>query len=171
MAGVSDIFIVAIDEEGLPNVRMQFVPMKINVNRKAMFSGIKIIGRNNPFRHFTGGETKMTFEVDYFAENLDSEALENLRFLESLTYAYEDQAPSRVQIIFGDVFDNQLFLIESVNYEMKTFNNDGGYYPRHGKAKLSFLRVTENEIYPRDVRLIKRVDGSITSQGRQNILG
>lgn len=174
MVGNNDLFLVAIDEPSLPRVRLQFVPMSLNDSRKARIKNMGIIGRNNDYHQFTGGEDKLSFSVTMFADDQDQQnVLERFRLLKSFTYASREAPPSRIQIVWGNVFDDgSLWILTDVQSKLMTFQRSVGYAPRHNEVKLSFVRDATQELYADDIRNTLAVgnDQAISSQSQEDTL-
>jgi len=127
-----------ITEKTLEKLEIQFIPPSIEIQRNANYSVIQIVGRNTPQYQFLGGETRMPLTLDFYADDDARRDVElKCKWLEALC-AYDGKKPvQRVKLIFGDLFKEEMWVVQSVKYSFKLFDRVYGFRPRLGTAELS----------------------------------
>ena len=150
---ITDLYIVAIDEPQTNTLRVQYMPLQVQYNRSAKFEAIPIIGRNEDLSHFSGGNTTLSLNLDFYSSDPDgTNANASIQFLESLTYSGRNRPPSRVQLVFGRLFENTLWLLQSLNVVYSVFEGGKEWLPRYAVAQCTFKRDTEFDLFSDDVR-------------------
>lgn len=150
---VTDLYIVAIDEPQTNRLRVQYMPLQVQYQRNAKFDAISVIGRNEDLSHYSGGNTTISLNFDFYSTDPNGElAKQGVKFLESLQYSGRDRPPSRVQLVFGRLFENSLWLLQSLNVVYSVFEGGKDWLPRYAVAQCTFKLDTETDLYSDDVR-------------------
>lgn len=144
----SNMWLVHIDARGnrVEKLRIQTVPLEINVAPTANWVVIPSIGRNNPFYHYTGGEDVVKFTLDWYSVHpLRQDVIFNCRWVESLSRAngYKKEPP-RVLLIFGDLFNHTEWIVESAPYRLSLFDREKQMLPRQAYQELTLKKVTDH---------------------------
>ncbi len=132
----------------------QFVPDKLVYNRKADFQSIKVITRNTPKYQYTGGSTTLSLKLDIYAETKSrQDVIERCRALESLTYTngYKEAIP-HIRLVWGALFRDEVWVVQSVNYELSLFKPDFDFMPQQAYVNITLLRVSENNLTWNDIK-------------------
>lgn len=135
-------------------IEIQFVPREIAISRVSAIQTIAIVGRNNPFYQYTGGETTMPIQLDFYAEDEDrKDVLRKVRFLESLSInnGYKNP-PQRIHLIFGDIFKNEMWVIKSVKTKLSNFDKPYGMLPKQAYVDLELALDTNVNLTRKDLR-------------------
>jgi hypothetical protein len=147
------LYLVAIDTPDLQRLQIQFVPMVINYKRSSKIQDIAIVGRNDDLRQWTGGNTTLDFVLDFYAtSDLGNDAVQKARWLESMTYSDDQKPPSRIKIVFGDLFGDQIWVLADVTIDYTVFQPANNWLPRYAKANLSFKLDTPTNLTATKVR-------------------
>lgn len=150
---ITDLYIVAIDEPQTNRLRVQYMPLQVQYSRTAKFDSVPVIGRNEDLSHYSGGATTMTMNLDFYSTDTDGTlAKASIKFLESLQYSGRDRPPSRVQLIFGRLFENTLWLLTSMAVNYSVFEGGKNWLPRYATAQCTFKLDTETDLFSDDVR-------------------
>jgi hypothetical protein len=142
----SNMWLVRIDDnnEELEKLRIQTVPLEINVNPEANWAVIPSLGRNNPFYHYTGGEDTIEFTLDWYStDKFKEDVVRNCRWVESLSRSdgYR-QEPSRVILVFGDLFKYTKWIVTSAKYRLSLFDRGNAMLPTQAYQDLVLRKVT-----------------------------
>jgi len=150
---LSQLYIVAIDLPQVETLAFQYTPDKINYERTANVSNVAIVGRNNDLHHFVGGSTSLSFAMDFYSlESNRMDVKRKIKWLESMTYSERQRPPSRLKIVFGDLFKDEIWILTSVGVEYDVPDLSAGALPLYAIASLNFVRDTERDIYGDDIR-------------------
>jgi hypothetical protein len=144
----SNIWLVNIDAEGneVERLKIQTVPLEVNVDAIANWAVIPTIGRNNPFYHYTGGEDILKFQLDWYSnEHSREDVIRNCRRVESLSRAngYFD-APPRVVLIFGSLFKYTTWIVAKAPYKLSLFDKELGMLPRQAYQELELRKIVDH---------------------------
>ncbi len=133
----------------LERLEIQFVPEKLEINRKPNVQQVEIVGLNLPKLQHQGGGRNITLELDFHAEDQNREdVIRKCLWLESLTYRDGPDKPAeRVRLIFGRLFNRDIWMVESVKYELKNFHRQFDYLPTQAYATVTL--VQDGELEPR----------------------
>lgn len=147
------LYITAL--RSLERLDIQFVPKSINTSRKVTLGEIAVVGRNNPFQHYTGGGNTFSLELDFCAEEESREdVVRKCRLLES--WAMNDGfefAPERLRITFGKFFkENEVWVISNINVDYSMFSAQHGMLPTQAYAKVDFVLDTSTNRKKSDVQ-------------------
>jgi hypothetical protein len=123
----------------LERLDIQFVPKSIDVQRSVDAPAFQIISRNLPRYQVTGGQERLKLQLEFIAdEQSRSSVLMKTRWLKNLTYTDGNRNPAqRVQLIFGDMFKKELFIVESVDVSMNNFSKPHGFLPQMATVDLT----------------------------------
>lgn len=113
-------------------IAFQFVPDDIRWERVGNWSSIPIVGRNNSKKQLTGGEDRVSFQLDFngMFEQDKRHCLQKMRFLQSLTVTDGFSGPARnVKIAWGDIFRFNVWVVKSVRANMSGFSSLNNYNP------------------------------------------
>lgn len=130
-------YFVAI--RSLEKLEIQYFPEELAFTRKSDTQAVQVVGRNNPFYHYTAGETLLSLELDFHAEREDRrDVLEKCKWLEALAYNndYPDP-PEQVKLVFGEVFKDEVWVVKDVSYSLTNFDKLYGLMPKQAKATVS----------------------------------
>lgn len=138
----------------LKKLEIQYVPSELGLNRSASWSGVEILGRNNPIHQYTGGTNSLELELDFYSEQDNREdVIEKCRLLES--WAMNDgfsNPPERIRLTFGKVFKaEEVWIINNVSTTYKLFAKEFGSLPRQANVTLSLVLDTDSNRKVKDV--------------------
>ena len=149
-----NIHLVNIDgANGIEKLAIQSIPLTLGVEPTANWAAIPVLGRNNPFYHYTGGEDTLAMTLDWYANIPDnswsdkyrSEVIERCRWVESLSRSDGwDRRPPRVQLIWGNLFFNTLWIVTSAKYELSLFDRGNNMYPIQAYQQLLLKKVVDH---------------------------
>jgi hypothetical protein len=128
--------------EPYDRLEFQFVPKKMALNRNVKIGQIEVVGRNNPKYHSTGGETTLSFDLEFYAENQRrNDVLQRIEWLQALTYneGRNGEPQESIKIVFGQTFQNETWTLTSINADMDKFQVDYDYVPMQATVSLSFV--------------------------------
>ena len=150
---LSQLFFVAIDTPEVSQLQLQYSPQTISYNREADVQDIAIVGRNDKLHQYTSGTTSVSFEVDFYSQQANRQDVKDkIKWLESQLYSSENRAPSRILIVFGDLFsENDIWILKSCAVTYSNFEPATGWLPLYAKASLSFVRDTEQDLFAGDI--------------------
>ena len=138
------LYIVAIDSPEVERLQIQYAPMEIFEGREARINNIPIVGRNEDLKQFSGGSSTLSFALTFFAvEQGFEDAKRNVQWLKSMTYKDGDRPPSRLKIVFGDLFKDELWVLNKVDVTYSVFQPASGWLPRYATADLAFSKIDD----------------------------
>jgi hypothetical protein len=128
-------------------IEIQFVPPALSYNREATLAQIEVVGRNNPTQQWTGGNTSLSFKLDFFSlqENRE-DVMKKVRWLQSLTYRREFGQVPLVKVAFGKLFLKENWFVKSVNVELTQFNPAQSWLPQQAYVDLTLQLNNEKDL-------------------------
>lgn len=166
---------------------LQCRPDEVQINPTGTWVAVPSMGRNNPFRMYTGGDDSITFDISWYCNdpNNREEVVTKCRLLESWSKADGYVAsPPILQIMWGsgDIYKDDFFILESASYKLSHFQNMAkrakgengeveyvnlGLYPNYATQTLVFKRVsginrTWNNIV--SIEALKKTKGIIVKE-------
>jgi hypothetical protein len=152
----SNIHLVNLDEPDrtIGKLKIQTVPLNLSVTPTTQWAVIPVLGRNLPRYQYTGGETKIRFQLDWYSVTpLRDDVIDRCRWVESLSRSDGWNAPPpRILLIFGDLFKNQTWVVESAPYELSLFDKEWGMLPRQAYQELTLMQVSDTNITHFDIK-------------------
>lgn len=145
------LFITALSSN--EKMEVQYVPEKLGNDLTADYGVIKIVGRNNSLRHYTGGDERLSLDLDFHSEAYNREdVIKKCSWLKSISVnnGYDDP-PERIRVTFGKVFQKEIWLIESVNISYEQFESVNGFLPIQAYVKLNLVLDTSRNRTRRDI--------------------
>lgn len=138
----------------LQKLEIQFVPSELNYVRNASIEEIAIVGRNHPHHQYTGGSTRLDFQLDFYSkEESREDVIKKCRWLESLTCNDGYQSPpERVRLVFGKLFRNEVWVVKKVTYKLNNFHKPGGFLPLQAYVDISLSLDTPRNLTINDIR-------------------
>jgi len=120
-------------------LNIQWVPENVNVSRNTDNQAVKVVGRNNPFYHYTSGETLLSMTLDFYSAAEDSpEVIRKCRWLESLSMNNgSEEPPENVILIWGELFKDEVWIVKNVNYQLGNFNKEFGFLPQQAYVDIT----------------------------------
>jgi hypothetical protein len=123
------------------SLEFQFIPKEFDWQRNADIETLKIIGQNLPDFQYTGGQTTLNLQLDFYAQDEDrKDVLRRARWLESLTFSEGQSAPPhRVKLVFGDFFrDTDIWHVKSTRIKYSNFHKQYGFLPQQAYIDIVF---------------------------------
>lgn len=156
-SSVNQIVIISPFTSPYKAITLQCRPDELQVTPHSTWAAVSSMGRNDPFRMYTGGEDTIQFDISWFSNdpNNRGEVVTKCRLLESWTKADGYKAsPPVLQLLWGssNIYKDDLFILESAPYKLTNFQNmtknsagdrvNLGLYPNHATQTLVFKRVS-----------------------------
>lgn len=149
----SDLYLIAIDTPDVERLQIQYTPLEISYGRKANVANIAIVGRNEDLHHYVSGSTSMSLSLDFYAIEADKEdAKRKIKWLESMLYSDEGRPPSRLKVVFGQLFRDEIWILTDLSVKYSVFEPASGFLPRYAVADLSFVRDTDFDLSSTKIR-------------------
>ena len=122
----------------LERLEIQYVPDEISISRTPDIAKLKVIGRNNPKHHYTGGNTTLSLKLDFYSEHESrQDVIDKCRWLESLAYSDGlSHGPDHVKLVFGRLFRNEVWAVTKVDYKLSNFSKKHGYLPQQAYVNI-----------------------------------
>ncbi len=150
---LQDLYIIAIDSPDVNFLQIQYSPFTINYSRQAKVQSLAIVGRNSDVHQYTGGATKLSLSLDFYAtDNLRLSAKESIKWLESMQYSNEDAPPSRLKLNFGNLFQDEIWILQTMNATYSVFEAAFGWMPRYATANISLIRDESTNLFANNIR-------------------
>lgn len=137
-------------------IRLQNRPNELSYTTTGTWAAVTSMGRNNPFRMYTGGEDSIQLDINWFCNDPDNrgEVITKCRLLESWTKANGYNAsPPVLQLVWGSsgLYKNDYWILESASYKLTHFQDramrggeilDFKLYPNYATQTLVFKKVS-----------------------------
>lgn len=139
----ANIYLVNLDT--LEKLSIQFIPKEgISWEATSKWAVIPTVGRNNPFYHYTGGEDSLTFKLDWYSnDQARQDAIAAARIVRSWSRANAYRSkPPRIMLIFGDVFKNDVWIIDSAPFTMELFQLPRNMRPAQVYQDITLKKIT-----------------------------
>ncbi len=139
---------------GTESLRIQTVPMEMEIDPAPNWAVIPSLGRNNPFYHYTGGEDTLQMTLDWYSvDPIRNDVIEKCRWVQSLCKAdgYNNEPPA-ILLIFGELFRNTTWIIKSAPYKLSLFDKEMSMMPRQAYQELTLAKVTDHNTTVSDIR-------------------
>lgn len=147
------LYLVPLDAIELRALKIQTIPLEVSVDPTPKWAVIPSIARNNPFYHYTGGEDKLSFTLDWYSERDNrQDVIQKCRWVEALSKGDGYlKGPSRVLLIFGDLFKTDSWIIESAPYKLSLFDTSRELLPRQAYQELTLNKVSDHNTTRKEV--------------------
>lgn len=147
-----NLFLISLDD--FSRLEVQFVPLDISMGRTATLPEMAVVGRNHPDYQYTGGKDALSLDLDFHASEENKEdVITKVQWLTSLAASdgYDGPAPN-VKLVWGSLFTNEVWLVQSVQTNLSLFDQANGYLPRQAYVKLNLVRDTSTNLTWTDYR-------------------
>lgn len=120
-------------------LEMQFIPASMKLTSTAQNAKIEVVGRNNPIHHYTGGDDKLVFKLDFYSDTEDrDDVIKKCRWIQALRYNNGSRGPKRnVKVVMGDMFQREIWIVDSVAIDLSTFDGTKGFRPRQATVDIN----------------------------------
>lgn len=157
LEGIKDnCYFIDLDAEDVNEAKLafQFVPKAFERNRSVNIDSVAIVGRNVPSYHYTGGETTISFELDFFAEEQSrQDVMRRCNWLEALTYNEGRLVyPHRVVVSFGKMFRNQVWVVKACSTTYSNFHKAHGFLPQQAYVRITLGLWAELPLNASDIK-------------------
>lgn len=151
--GLETVYFMDIDTRPAQRQSFQYFPKEIEQHRTVDFVKVKPVGKSLPSYHGTGGELTMDFEISFTAETEDrADLMAKYKWLEARTYFNVNKTPvHRLQVVFGDMLNVQLWIITDLKANFSIFNLQRGNMPQLAIVKVSLALWAEATYTAEDV--------------------
>lgn len=166
----NEVIIINTSSTPLVYLTLQNRPLEIDVEANSFWTSVKSMGRNSPFQIYTGSEDTINLEITWYATDKGrQDVLTKCRLLESWTKSdgYKSSPPI-LNIVWGgsDLFEGVDFVLTAASYKLGQFQDgvrdgigiqDLKLYPNYASQKLSFKRVSSNNLKHEDIISMDRL--------------
>lgn len=139
----------------LDRVEIQFMPKTLSTNRSSVWAEIAVVGRNNPFNQYTGGNNSLTLELDFLAtDDQREDVVERCRMIESwaMNDGYENP-PQVIRVTWGKFFkEKELWVIKNVQTDYSRFSANHDMMPTQAYMQLELAMDTQTNRKTSDVQ-------------------
>jgi hypothetical protein len=140
----SNIYLSTLDGP-LESIKVQTIPTKLGVDPKANWTTIPVLGRNNPFYQYTGGEDTLVMTLDWYSNDPRREDVaENCRFIESWSRSngwFEE--PPRIKLTWGELFKSSAWIVTDAPYDFSMFDKVHNMLPCQAYQRLVLKKVVD----------------------------
>lgn len=166
LEGIKDnCYFIDLDAEDVNEAKLafQFIPKVFERNRSVNIDSVAIVGRNVPSYHYTGGETTLSFELDFFAEEQSrQDVMRRCNWLEALTYNEGRLVyPHRVVLSVGKMFRNQVWVVKACSTTYDNFHKQHGFLPQQAYVRITLGLWAELPLNASDIK--RGFDSSVDS--------
>lgn len=149
----SELFIVEA-QPPFSSRAFQFVPEVIENPRSAKLQEVVIIGRNDALLHYINGQESLRLELEFLATSEKKDDVKKtIDWFKSLTMndGYSGKIRN-VKLIMGNVFTNEVWLVEAVEPKMSHFSQKDAWMPLRATIGLNLKLDPNKNRYIDDVR-------------------
>jgi hypothetical protein len=140
-------------QAGGERLELQYLPTEVNFTREASIANIEVAGRNDPIAQWTGGSTKLNFSFTFYSnEEGRQDVLRKVNWLKSLTYKDRNGVVSAIRLIYGNMFRDYVWLMQSVQVKYDVISS---HHKAPFRAEVSISLVAETadrEFTKEDIR-------------------
>lgn len=138
-----------VDWQTFERKALQYVPMEVTEQRISHINGLKVIGRNHSVPQFLGGDTNVSFDVNFYGDT----AYESARWLKRFTFNRSNRTnPPLLKIIWAGYFpDDALWTVRTLDFSDKLFMPAKGFKPHDIKVTLNLVRYTPRNLFFEDL--------------------
>lgn len=153
----------------------QFVPDILKWERTGNWVNVPITGRNNSKKHLTGGEDKLSFQLDFNAmfEEDKQLCIQKISWLQSLTAMDGYAGGARnVKLVWGmsAIFRHKIWIVRRVSSALSYFHSAFGYDPMQVLIDVDLeMNPTENRRLD-DIRMVNNEFGNINTRNTVDIV-
>lgn len=135
-------------------LELQFMPENLTWSRNARLSNIAVVGRNNDLLQYTGGEDKLTFDIDFYSDEENRrDVMRKVNFLKSLAMSDGGFGAARnFKIVMGKFFTTEVWSMNSVVSTYSNYHQLYDYLPVRASVKLTMTLDPKYNRRIRDVR-------------------
>ncbi len=150
---LKELYILALDSPEVEALQIQYNPSELNYSRDSKIQDIAIVGRNDDLHQYTGGSTSLSFDLSFFSQETTRQDVKaKIKWLESQMYSEGDRAPSRLKLVFGQMFRDEIWILRSMSVKYSVFEPASGWLPLYATASLTLVRDTETDLNASDIR-------------------
>lgn len=120
------------NKESGNRLEIQFIPSDINLSRKGNWAEANIIGRNDPRYQYIGGQTSLSFTLDFYAdEESRTSVVRKVQWLQSLIAndRSRQKAPN-ILLVMGSLFTKEVWILASIDVKYDNLHRQYGYMPQ-----------------------------------------
>lgn len=152
--GTTEHLIYILELETGERLEIQFVPEVISNPRDANLTEIMVVSRNHPKLHYVNGKDTLTMTLQFYSDEPSrQDVYRKIQWLKSLTMNNGFQGKYRnVSIVFGEMFKNDVWVIQSVRPNMSNFDSKNGFYPLRADVLINFIQDPEKNLLISDLR-------------------
>jgi hypothetical protein len=138
-------------------IEFQFMPEDFTWDRTGNWVNVPIVGRNNSKKHLTGGEDRLSFQLDFNALFEDDKQLciQRMAWLQSLTATDGFSGPARnVKLGWGNspMFRHKIWIVRRVSSRMGLFHSGFDYNPMQAYIDVELELDPEENLRLDDIR-------------------
>lgn len=128
--------LIIIDLTTLERLEIQFVPPTVSPSSSSTLGEVVVVGANLPSFHYVGGKRALPLRLDFHS---DTDTVDDVKakcnWLERLTQPSK-QGRKNVKVIFGSLFEDEKWVVSSVNIDYSLFDMPSGFLPRQAYATI-----------------------------------
>lgn len=134
-------------------ILLQTVPKELDFKTDSTWAVIQSMGRNVPMYHYTGGESKLNFNISWYCTDKTNpqEVVTKCRLLESWSKANGYfSSPPVIEIQWGDseLFKDQYWIITSATYKLSNWRATARIWDKESKSFKLPDGYVEPQMYP-----------------------
>jgi hypothetical protein len=147
-------------QEPFERLEFQFIPEELAWERVGTWVNVPITGRNNSKKHLTGGEDKLTFQIDFSGIMAQDSrfCIKQVSWLQSLTVMDGFAGIARnVKLVWGesDLFRHKIWIVRRVSSRLLNFNSYYGLDPQQALIEIELELDPQENTRLNSVRLPK----------------
>lgn len=145
--------VILLDLDSGERLHLQGLPEELDVRPETSWATIRPFGRNLPHYQFTGSEDIIVMNISWYPQRDDlTDVIEKCKWIESLTKAdgYFGR-PHTVALIWGDLFRNYSWIVDSAPYRLSNYSGDHGYRPRDARQEVTLKRISDTNLTLKEI--------------------
>lgn len=146
-----------IDMVTCETLMLQTIPTSLDYNNETQWNVVASPGRNSPLYQYSGAEDTLSFSLSWYAnEQSREDVLRKCKWLEALgkNDGY-DKKPHQIKFMFGNLFNDALWIVFDARYKLSLFNRSLGMLPCLANQEVTLKRIMTTN---RTLAMIKKID-------------
>lgn len=133
-----------VDMQNLEKLYFQNIPLTLDYDPQTSLVALPSFGRNITDYQFTGAEDVLKFDLSWYGDSITrDDVIKKCKWLEALS---KDDGTGNgihtVKLVFGDMYQDAIWVMKSAQYTMSLFNRQFGMLPQLAISKIVLCKIS-----------------------------
>lgn len=149
---MSDGQLYLINMETLERLEFQYHQDELAIERQTNHAALAVMARNNPLRHYTGGDTTLRLTLDFYARQADlQDVKDRVNFVMRLAHNRGiGQPPPLVKLVWGELISDRTWVVQNPTPRFSIFDRTRGWLPRQAFVDLTLAAADTDDVTAND---------------------